>query len=52
MDSNDVRTKITIIDNKNKQEVNIPLILSLPVTHMLIEDAMKSNLKVIIESVL
>ena len=46
MDSNDIRTKITIIDNENKQEVTIPL------TQMLVEDAMKSNLKVIIEPIL
>ncbi len=52
MDSNDIRTKITIIDNENKQEVTIPLNLSLTVTQMLVEDAMKSNLKVIIEPIL
>ena len=52
MDSNDIRTKITIIDNENKQEVTIPLNLSLTVTQMLVVDAMKSNLKVIIEPIL
>ena len=52
MDSNDIRTKITIIYNENKQEVTIPLNLSLTVTQMLVEDAMKSNLKVIIEPIL
>lgn len=51
MDSNNVRTKITIIANENK-EVTVPLNLSLTVTQMLIEDAIKSNLKVIIEPVL
>ncbi len=52
MDSNDIRTKITIIDNENQQEITIPLNLSLTVTQMLVEDAMKSNLKVIIEPIL
>lgn len=52
MDSNNVKTKITIIDNETKEEVIIPLYLSLTVTQMLIEDAIKSGMKVIIEPVL
>lgn len=52
MDNNDIRTKITIIDNETKKQVFLPVILSLPTAQMLIEDAMKSNLIVTIEPVL
>lgn len=51
MDNNDVKARITIIDNEKKEEITIPINLSLTVTQMLIEDAIKSKLKVIIEPV-
>lgn len=45
------RAKITIIDTKTQEEVIVPLILSIDVTKMLVESAINSGLKVIVESV-
>lgn len=52
MDNNDIKAKITIIDDEKKEEITLPINLSLTVTQMLIEDAMKSKLKIIVEPVI
>lgn len=45
------RAKITIIDTNTQEEVIVPLILSIDVTKMLVESAINSGLKVIVEAV-
>lgn len=52
MDNDDIKTKITIIDYKTDEKVVIPVNLSLTVTEMIIEDAIKSGMKVIVEPIL
>lgn len=44
------RAKVTIIDMKTQEEATVPLTLSIEVTTMLVEDAIKRGLKVIVES--
>lgn len=45
------RAKVTIIDTKTQEETTVPLTLSIEVTTMLVEEAINSGLKVIVESV-
>lgn len=44
------RAKVTIIDTKTQEEATVPLTLSIEVTTMLVEDAIKNGFKVIVES--
>lgn len=45
------RAKITIIDPETKEEVVVPLILSIEIIQMLVESAIDSGLNVIVETV-
>lgn len=45
------RAKVTIIDTKTQEETTVPLTLSIEVTTMLVEDAIKRGFKVIVETI-
>ena len=44
-------SKETIIHTKPQEETTVPLTLSIEVTTMLVEDAIKSGFKVIVETI-
>ena len=43
MDNNDIKAKITIIDDEKKEEITLPINLIVNCYSMLIEDAIKSS---------
>lgn len=49
MEKEDIRAKVTVIDEKKNMETTIPLYLSLPVIKLLVEDAMMSELTLVIK---
>ena len=51
MEEKDIRVKISVIDENGKQQ-DIPVYLSVQTSMMMVEDAIKSGLKVFIEPVI
>lgn len=51
MDDKNIKSKISVIDNNGEQQ-DIPVYLGIQTSMMLVEDAIKSGLKVIIEPVI
>lgn len=51
MEKEDLRAELTVIDEKADIKTTIPLFLSLPVIQLLVEDAMTSDLTLVIKPV-
>ncbi len=51
MEKEDLRAELTVIDEKADMKTTIPLFLSLPVIQLLVEDAMTSDLTLVIKPV-
>lgn len=52
MEDKRVKGKVSIFNLKTKEEIKIPLILSLQTIEMLVEDALKSDLTILIEPII
>lgn len=52
MENQGLKGKVSISNAKTKEEITIPLILSLQTIEMLVEDALKSDLTILIEPII